>query len=286
MSGTTSPAAASAVLEELEETARLWLMSQPRSRSRWTKPRSTSCAATSALAGRRRLSGRSPSPPSPAGDPMPRFAANLSMMYTGARLPRPFRAPQRMTDFARSNTSFRMPSSATEIASRLARTAACNRCCSTRRRATGTAASAAWPACPAAKTSSGAALPSRPCRMREALHCPRIHVMAGLLPAGADRSAHRAAYRRQPGLGGAAGGVGRHRCADRADQQARHPGLLPEPPGRCARGGRRSRRQQPEGADGPVPLPDRRRRPGDEAAPVPADRPRRPPADRRRAAAP
>ena len=42
---------------------------------------------------------------------------------------------------------------------------------------------------------------------------------------------------------------------------------------------------QPQGADGPVPLPDRRGRRGDEDAPVPAHRPRRPPPDRRRARA-
>ena len=40
----------------------------------------------------------------------------------------------------------------------------------------------------------------------QALRCPRIHVMAGVLPAGAERAAHRATFVDQPGLGGDAGG--------------------------------------------------------------------------------
>ena len=54
----------------------------------------------------------------------------------------------------------------------------------------------------------------------QALRCPRIHVMAGVLPAGADRAGPSRHLRRQPGLGGGAGGRCRHRAADRADQRA------------------------------------------------------------------
>jgi hypothetical protein len=65
-----TPAAAMAVLEELEETAKLWLWSARRwsaDRKPWARPRSMNCAAASAPAGKRSA--------------MPRFAANLSMLY-------------------------------------------------------------------------------------------------------------------------------------------------------------------------------------------------------------
>ena len=119
-----------------------------------------------------------------------------------------------------------------------------------------------------------------------ALNCPRVHVMAGLAPEGADRAALSATYLANLAWAASQAEGARRRRADRADQHARHPRLLPQPPGRGARHRRRGRRGQPQGADGPLPLPDRRGRPGHEAAPLPAGRPRRPPADRRRARAP
>ena len=72
-------------------------------------------------------------------------------------------------------------------------------------------------------------------RYAQALACPRVHVMAGLVPAGTRarraaahlRRATCAGPRRRPRKQGV-------RPADRADQHARHPGLLPEPAGPCA----------------------------------------------------
>ena len=110
--------------------------------------------------------------------------------------------------------------------------------------------------------------------------------MAGLAPAGADRARLQRHLRSQPGLGRTRRRPARARRADRADQHARHSRLLPQPAGRGAPRGAGDRRGQPQGADGPVPLPDRRRRRGDEDPPVPAHRPRRPLPDRRRARAP
>ena len=59
-----------AVLEELEETARLWLMARPAPLT--DRRRSTNCARISARAGELQSQGTA----------MPRFAANLSMLYT------------------------------------------------------------------------------------------------------------------------------------------------------------------------------------------------------------
>ena len=120
----------------------------------------------------------------------------------------------------------------------------------------------------------------------QALRCPRVHVMAGVLPAGADRAAHRATYVANLAWAAAQAASAGIELLIEPINTARHSRLLPEPAGRGPCHRRRGRRAQPEGADGPVPLPDRRRRRGHEAAPVPAHRPRRPPADRRRARAP
>ena len=121
----------------------------------------------------------------------------------------------------------------------------------------------------------------------QALRCPRIHVMAGRA-AGRRRPRRRTAPPSSPTWPGRQ----RRRRAHGIElliepiNTARRPRLPAQPAGRGPCHRRRGRRAEPEGADGPVPLPDRRRRRGHEAAPVPAHRPRRPPADRRRAAAP
>ncbi len=140
-----------------------------------------------------------------------------------------------------------------------------------------------------------AALPGREAEFRSgfdraleyaaALACPRVHLMAGLVPAGSTREALRPTYLKNLEWAAKKAGRRRHRRADRADQHPRHPRLLPQPPGRGPCRARRDRRAAAEGADGPLPLPDRRGRRRDEAARLPADRPGRPPADRRRARA-
>jgi hypothetical protein len=72
-------------------------------------------------------------------------------------------------------------------------------------------------------------------RYAKVLRCPRVHVMAGLLPQGSH--ARRCGRRTWPTC---AGRRPRRRKGGRepaagADQPARHPGLLPEPPGPCPR---------------------------------------------------
>src|SRR5487761_2355935 len=88
----------------------------------------------------------------------------------------------------------------------------------------------------------------------------RVHLMAGLIRPGEERARHR------------------------ANQYARYPGLLPQPPGRGAQHLRRSRRAEPQGADGFLSLPDRRGRSRDEAAAL--HRRHRPYPDRGRTRAP
>ena len=110
--------------------------------------------------------------------------------------------------------------------------------------------------------------------------------MAGLAPAGADRAALRATYVENLRWAARAGRAGRRRRPDRADQHARHPGLLPQPPGRGARdraprSARRNLKVQMDLyhcqiVEGDVAMKLRA---------VPADRPRRPHPDRRRAGA-
>ena len=140
-----------------------------------------------------------------------------------------------------------------------------------------------------------ACLPGRESEFREgmakalayaqALACPRVHLMAGLAPAGADAASLRKTY------------VGNLRWAA-AQAASQGVDLLIEPINTRDIPGFYLNRQdvaheviteigaaQPEGADGPVPLPDRRRRRGDEDPPVPADRPCRPLPGGRRAAA-
>ena len=123
-----------------------------------------------------------------------------------------------------------------------------------------------------ARLRGGARLPARP-----------RHGRPGARGHGARGRA--AALHRESALGRARSGEGRARPADRADQHARHPALLPEPAGPCARACRGDRRAQPQGADGPLPLPDRRGRRRDEDPQVPAHRSRRPLPDRGRARA-
>ena len=216
---------------------------------------------------------------------MPRFAANLSMLYpelafldrfaaaarrrlSRRRVPLPLRL--------RAPTTRRAPARQRPAAGALQRAA----------RRLGSAASAASPACRAARPSSATASRSA-LDYAAALDCPRVHVMAGLVPAGAEREAVQPALRRQPALGRGRGGARPGVDVLIEPINTRDiPRLLPEPAGPGARDRRRGRRAESQGADGPLPLPDRRGRRGDEDPQVPAHRPRRPLADRRRARAP
>ncbi len=108
------------------------------------------------------------------------------------------------------------------------------------------------------------------------------HPRHGRADPGRHGARRRATHLRgQPALGRGRGRQARPRRADRAHQPARHPALLPEPARPRARDRGRGGRAQPQGADGPVPLPDRRRRRGHEDPQIPAHGGRRPLPDRR-----
>ena len=106
----------------------------------------------------------------PEAAAMPRFAANLSMLYNEHAFLDRFGAAAR-DGFAAVEYLFPYEFAAADLR-RAWLTTACSRCCSTRRPATGPAASAAWPACPArgrvqarrrarARLRAGAEVPAR-----------------------------------------------------------------------------------------------------------------------------
>ena len=124
--------------------------------------------------------------------------------------------------------------------------------------------------CPGASTSSRRASCTA-LRYAQALHCPRLHVMAGVLPDGADADGARRAgvrtLRAQPAL----------RLRPRRPRRTSRsliepinprdmPGYLLSTQARGARDPRRGRRAEPQGADGPLPRADRRGRSHREAA--------------------
>ncbi len=91
---------------------------------------------------------------------MPQFAANLSMLYPELAFLDRFDAAAK-DGFKAVEYLFPYDFAKDEIAGAAHGTTACSRCCSTARPATGTAASAAWPACPGARPSFAKALPRR-----------------------------------------------------------------------------------------------------------------------------
>ena len=117
---------------------------------------------------------------------MPRFAANLSMMYVEQPFLDRFAAAA-ADGFEAVEFLFPYEWPADTLAATLKQTrpaaGAVQRAAGRLRRA----ASAASPACPAARPSSGAAS-TRALDYAAALACPRVHVMAGLVPAGSRRA--------------------------------------------------------------------------------------------------
>ena len=103
----------------------------------------------------RASSCRRPPPDRPYHRTMPRFAANLSMLYPELDFLDRFEAAARMASPPWSICS-PTPTSRASWPRGWPPTA-CSRCCSTARPATGSAASAAWPACPGARPSSATA---------------------------------------------------------------------------------------------------------------------------------
>ena len=123
---------------------------------------------------------------------MPKFAANLSMMFNEVPFPQRFAAAAK-AGFKGVEFLFPYAYTPAEVAGWLKDAGLAARC-STCRRAISPAASAASRHCPGreeefrARRSDGARIRAR------RSGTPRIHAMAGLLPAGADRAQHRAIY--------------------------------------------------------------------------------------------
>lgn len=176
-----SPAEASAVLEELEETARLWLLTRPVALSPCHPLRSTNCARTLVRAGE----------PSTFETPMPRFAANLSMLYPEHAFLDRFAAAAR-DHFTAVEYLFPYAYAASELAQRLADHGL--------QQVLFNAPPGDWEA----GERGLACLPGREEEFRrgfdqalefaQALNCPRIHVMAGLVPPGQERATVQATY--------------------------------------------------------------------------------------------
>ena len=208
---------------------------------------------------------------------MPRFAANLSMMFNEVPFAERFAAAAR-AGFKGVEFLFPYELPAPEVARLLRANALEN--------ALFNLPPGDW----AAGERGLASLPGREADFRAsvdvaieyalALGTPTLHAMCGLLPAGADRAAHRAVY--VENLRHAARALARHgrTLVIEPINPRDMPGLLPQHPGRGARGARGGGRAQSQGADGPLPRPDRRGRPRRQAAP--ARRGHRPRPDRQR----
>ena len=172
--------------EYLEETARPWLLCPPRAADR-APDRRTAPYLSRAVA-------RPTTRYDPAQDrkkPMPRFAANLSMLYSEADFPDRFAAAAR-DGFKAVEYLFPYAYPAQELAARLQANGL--------QQVLFNAPPGDWDA----GERGLASLPGREAEFHhgiaqaidyaKALQCPRIHVMAGLVPQGADADAVRATY--------------------------------------------------------------------------------------------
>ena len=173
---------------------------------------------------------------------MPRFAANLSMLFTEVPFPRPLRArrqgrlPRRWSSCSRTRTP--PPRSRQRLDANGLKLVLHNL-----RPATGTAASAASPATRTASTSFAPASPRRSTTPRRSARRSSTAWPARRRPAWPTTAAPH--LRRQPALRRRRAEEGRAQAADRADQPLRHSRLLPEPHRAGAGGHRRGRRRQP-----------------------------------------
>ena len=149
---------------------------------------------------------------------MPRFAANLSFLFNEVPFLDRFGEAAR-AGFGAVEFAFGYDYPVGEIAARLAGNGL-QQVLINAPPGDWAPASADSPRCPVASTSSRRASSPR-CATREALACPRVHVMAGVLPPDADAARARSAsrdVRAQPAAGRARGGAtGRH-GHHRADQ--------------------------------------------------------------------
>ena len=196
------------------------------------------------------------------GRDMPRFAANLSMLYNEHAFLDRFAAPRPMASTP-SSTCSPTPSPAASSPAALARPRPAAGAVQRARPATGTHGERGM-----------ACLPGRDEEFRRgieqaltyahALRCPRVHVMAGLAPAGADRAALRATYVANLAWAAAQAATAGVDVLIEPINTRDIPGFFLNRQDQAHAIVARGRRAEPEGADGPVPLPDRRGRPGDE----------------------
>src|SRR5579859_3795148 len=209
--------------------------------------------------------------------PMPRFAANLSMMFTEYDFLDRFAAAAD-AGFKAVEYLFPYEYPADELARRLERAGL--------EQALFNLPPGDW-----AKAERGlAALPGREADFELAvdralayakpLRCPKLHAMAGILAPDADRALARRTYIANL-RHGAPRRRGRDHAPDRTDQHQGHSRLLPQPAERGAPDHRGGGRAEPRAAVRRLSLPDHGRRPCD-PDPHPC-RHHRPYPDRRRA---
>ena len=104
---------------------------------------------------------------------------------------------------------------------------------------------------------------SAPIEYATALGCTQLNCLAGIVPPGVERGRARGDVCRQPARRGATSAGCRHPAADRTDQHARHPRLLPADHRAGARDHRRGRIGQSVPAVRRLPHADHGRRSGD-----------------------
>ena len=114
---------------------------------------------------------------------MPKFAANLSMMFNEVPFLERFAAAAAQ-GFSAVEFLFPYDYPAELLAESCANTA-CNRCCSTPRPAMPPPANGDWRHCRAEQDARADI--DRALAYAIALSCPSVHLMAGVVPAGADR---------------------------------------------------------------------------------------------------
>ena len=94
----------------------------------------------------------------------------------------------------------------------------------------GQRASEAWRACRAKKTEFRAGIHTA-LEYAQTLACPRVHVMAGIQPAGVERAVMRHTFSRNLAWAAELAAACRHSIADRANQHEGHARIFSKPPG-------------------------------------------------------
>ena len=170
---------------------------------------------------------------------MPKFAANLSMLFTEHAFLDRFAAAKR-AGFHGSRISLSLRISGKPTSPAHCMTRGSNKRSSICRPATGPSGERGIACLPDRVDEFRAGIPKAIAYARE-LGCTRLNALAGKLPPGiaAERRAPHA--RREPALRRGGTGTGRHRTRRRGDQHVRHPELLPLAFGAGVRAVRRGR---------------------------------------------